>query len=57
MVEDSLVATLDRDALLGAVDVATRAFLDELGRHDRALADRLSEPLLELVTASRARRR
>ncbi|HEX6658602.1 MAG TPA: nucleotidyltransferase domain-containing protein [Ilumatobacter sp.] len=57
MVEESLVATLDRDALLGAVDVATRAFLDELGRHDRALADRLSEPLLELVNASRGRPR
>jgi predicted nucleotidyltransferase len=51
--EDTLVATLDRDALLGAVDIAARAFLTELGRHDRALADRLSEPLLEIVTASR----
>jgi predicted nucleotidyltransferase len=50
---DTLVATLDRDTLLGAVDIAARAFLTELGRHDRALADRLSEPLLEIVTASR----
>jgi predicted nucleotidyltransferase len=52
LVEDTLVASLDREALLGAIDVASRAFLDELGRHDRALADRLSEPLLDLVTAS-----
>lgn len=53
MVQDTLIATLDGGTLLGAVDVATRAFLDELGRHDRALADRLSEPLLDLVTTSR----
>lgn len=53
VVEGTLIATLDADSLLGAVDVATRAFLDELGRHDRALADRLSEPLLDLVATSR----
>lgn len=52
-VEDTLVATLDRGALLGAVERATDAFLDELGRHDRPLADRLSAPLLDLVKASR----
>lgn len=52
-IEDTLIASLGRDALLGAVDVAARGFLDELGRHDRALADRLSEPLLEVVAASR----
>jgi predicted nucleotidyltransferase len=51
--DDTLVATLDRDTLIGAVDIATRAFLIELGRHDRVLADRLSQPLLEIVTASR----
>ena len=51
--EDSLVATLDRNALLRAVDVTTGAFLTELGRHDRALADRLAEPLLDLIATSR----
>jgi predicted nucleotidyltransferase len=51
--EDTLVATLDRDKLLVAVDLATRALLTELGRHDRPLADRLAEPLRELITASK----
>jgi hypothetical protein len=52
--EATLVSNLDREALLGAIDLATHAFLDELGRHDRALADRLAEPLLEIVAASKA---
>jgi hypothetical protein len=52
-IEDTLIATLDGDALLAAVDLAARAFLAELDRHDRSLAERLSEPLLALVTASR----
>ena len=33
--------------------VRARAFLDELGRHDRALADRLAEPLLAVILESR----
>ena len=49
----SLVAELDRSSLLTAVDVATRAFLDELRRGDPELADRLAPPLLAFVQASR----
>jgi predicted nucleotidyltransferase len=52
--EATLVAALERQVLLDAVDQATRAFLDELGRHDRALADRLAEPLLTVIAASKA---
>jgi len=52
--EASLVSSLGRDVLLDAIDLATRAFLDELGRHDQALTDRLAEPLLLLVSASKA---
>jgi predicted nucleotidyltransferase len=49
----SLVAELDRSSLLTAIDVATRAFLDELRRGDPELADRLDPPLLAFVQASR----
>lgn len=52
--EPTLVSNLEADALLDAIDRTTRAFLDELGRHDQALADRLAEPLLEIVAASKA---
>lgn len=48
----SLVTDLERAALMGAIEVATRAFLDELRRGDPALADRLSEPLLLFVHGS-----
>jgi hypothetical protein len=47
----TLVAELDANALLGAIKAATDAFLAELRRGDRDLADRLSEPLLLLVSA------
>jgi hypothetical protein len=50
----TLVSSLGRDVLLDAIDLATRAFLDELSRHDRALSDRLAEPLLLIVAASKA---
>ena len=33
--------------------VRARAFLDDLGRHDRALADRLAEPLFAIISESR----
>ena len=49
----SLVVSLDRDSLLGAIEVATRAFLAELRRGDHELAGRLEPPLLEFVGASR----
>jgi hypothetical protein len=49
----SLVADLEPATMLGAIDVATRAFLAELRRHDDALATRLAEPLLALIGASR----
>ena len=52
--EATLVSNLDRHVLLDAIDLATRAFLDELSRHDRALSDRLAEPLLLIVAASKA---
>ena len=52
--EATLVSSLGRDVLLDAIDLATRAFLDELSRHDRALSDRLAEPLLLIVAASKA---
>lgn len=48
----TLVTDLDRASLLGAIDVATRAFLDELQRGDASLADRLSGPLSTFVRAS-----
>ncbi len=50
--EATLVASLEPEVLLGAIDRATRAFLDELARHDRDLADRLAEPLLAIVSES-----
>ena len=46
----SLTSDLDRDTLINALDVATRAFLAELRRGDPALADRLSEPLTSLLS-------
>jgi hypothetical protein len=52
--EASLVGSLERGALLEAIDRATRAFLDELRRHDKALAERLAEPLIAIVSASNA---
>ena len=54
VLEATLVAALERQVLLDAIDRATSAFLDELGRHDRALADRLAEPLLEVISDSKA---
>jgi hypothetical protein len=48
----SLVNELDRAVLLAAIQVATEAFLDELRRGDRELADRLATPLLAYVRAS-----
>ena len=48
--ETTLVAGLERDGLLDAIGQVTRAFLNELARHDRDLADRLGEPLLAIVT-------
>lgn len=48
----TLVTELDRASLLRAIDLATRAFLDELERGDPSLAQRLSEPLSAFVRAS-----
>jgi predicted nucleotidyltransferase len=47
--ENTLVASLASEPLLGAIEVATRAFLAELRHGEPALADRLEGPLLELV--------
>jgi predicted nucleotidyltransferase len=47
--EDTLVVSLDPASLLGAIEVATRAFLAELGHDEPALADRLEGPLLEFA--------
>jgi predicted nucleotidyltransferase len=47
--EDTLVFSLDPASLLGAIEVATRAFLAELGHDEPALAERLEGPLLEFV--------
>ncbi|MDQ3863174.1 MAG: hypothetical protein M3317_06700, partial [Actinomycetota bacterium] len=47
--EDTLVVALDPNSLLGAIEIATRSFLDELRHSDRGLADRLEGPLLEFV--------
>ena len=52
--EATLVPNLERDVLLDAIELATRAFLEELARHDQALADRLAEPLVDLISASKA---
>jgi hypothetical protein len=48
----SLVADLDRATLLQAIEVATRAFLAELRRGNRDLAERLEAPLIAFVEAS-----
>jgi hypothetical protein len=50
----SLVSALEPTPLLQAIEVATRALLDELRRGDQELADRLEGPLLTVVEASRA---
>lgn len=50
----TLITSLDRDTLLAAIDLATRAFLTELRRHDPALSDRLAEPLLDLTAVAGA---
>jgi predicted nucleotidyltransferase len=47
--EDTLVASLDPESLLAAIEVATRAFLVELRRGEPTLCDRLEGPLLEFV--------
>jgi predicted nucleotidyltransferase len=47
--EDTLVVSLDPASLLGAIEVATRAFLAELGHGEPALTERLEGPLLEFV--------
>ena len=47
--EDTLVFSLDPASLLGAIEVATRAFLAELAHDEPALAERLEGPLLEFV--------
>jgi predicted nucleotidyltransferase len=49
----SLIDELGREVLFAAIEVATKAFLDELDRGDRELAERLSSPLLAFVQASR----
>jgi predicted nucleotidyltransferase len=47
--EDTLVVSLDLESLLGAIEVATQAFLAELRHYEPALADRLQGPLLEFA--------
>ena len=47
--EDTLVVSLDPAPLLGAIEVATQAFLAEVGHDEPALADRLEGLLLEFV--------
>jgi len=47
--DGTLVGSLAPEALLGAIEVATRAFLAELRHDEPALADRLEGPLLEFV--------
>jgi hypothetical protein len=47
--DDTLVASLAPESLLGAIETATRAFLAELRHDEPALADRLEGPLLEFV--------
>jgi predicted nucleotidyltransferase len=47
--EETLVGSLEPQRLLGALQVATRAFISELERGDPALADKLREPLLHFV--------
>jgi hypothetical protein len=45
----TLVASLDPRSLLGAIDTATRLFLDELRRGAPDLAERLERPLLDVI--------
>jgi predicted nucleotidyltransferase len=45
----TLVASLDPRSLLGAIDTATRLFLDELRRGGPDLAERLERPLLDVI--------
>jgi predicted nucleotidyltransferase len=47
--EDTLIVSLVPGSLLGAIEVAARAFLAELRHGEPALADRLEGPLLEFV--------
>jgi predicted nucleotidyltransferase len=54
--ESALVGALGRDALVQAIERATRAFLVELRRHDRGLADRLNTPFASLLEATQAAR-
>jgi predicted nucleotidyltransferase len=49
LLEDTLGVSLSPDSLLGAIEVATRAFLAELRHDEPALANRLEGPLLEFV--------
>jgi predicted nucleotidyltransferase len=49
LLEDGLVASLSPGSLLGAIEVATRAFLAELHHDEPTLANRLEGPLLEFV--------
>jgi predicted nucleotidyltransferase len=47
--EATLIVSLDPESLLGAIEVATRAFLAELRHGEPTLADRLEGPLLEFA--------
>jgi predicted nucleotidyltransferase len=47
--EGSLVEALEPEVLLNAIEAATGAFLEELRRGDKTLANRLEVPLLEFV--------
>jgi hypothetical protein len=49
VLEDALVVSLSPASLLGAIEVATQAFLAELRHGEPALAVRLEGPLLEFV--------
>lgn len=49
----SLVSDLSSSSLLAAVEVAARAFLDELQRGEPALADQLRKPLFAYIEATR----
>jgi hypothetical protein len=53
----SLVADLERSSLLRAINVATQALIEELGRGDWPLADRLAPPLLAYLRASQEEER
>ena len=47
--EDTLGVSLSSESLLGAIEVATRAFLAEIHHGEPDLANRLEDPLLEFV--------